>query len=239
MTVMQTPSCARAFAWWLAWGLSVLAPGAFAQDSVAGPAAVAFDIAAQPLDAALAAYFETTGIAVLVTSQLMAGRRASAARGRLTPQAALQRLLKGTGLQARYTTASAFTLIEVPKPAGASAAVAEEHAIRRYAGVMQNTLTRALCRWSEAPFGKYRASLQLWIGRNGVVQQARLLSGTGEARRDEALPRLLTGLVMDAAPPGGLPQPVSILLTPRTDPEADCRLAGGGGAEASFRVNRP
>ena len=96
----------------------------------------------------------------------------------------------------------------------------------RYAGVLQNTVTRALCQWTGAQFGRYRASLQLWIGRNGVVRQARVLSGTGDARRDEALAGVLSGLIMDTPPPADLPQPVTIVLAPRPDPRADCRLAG-------------
>ncbi len=229
MTVTQTPGAAWAFACWFAFGLAVLPPAALAQQRAADTALIPFDIAAQPLDAALAAYTQATGMAVLVTSRLTAGRQASAVRGRLAPREALRLLLTGTGLQARYTSASAFTLVEsaasapVPRaPATAPSAAA----VTRYAGVLQNTVTRALCQWTGAQFGRYRASLQLWIGRNGVVRQARVLSGTGDARRDEALAGVLSGLIMDAPPPADLPQPVTIVLAPRPDPRADCRLAG-------------
>lgn len=229
MTVTQTPGAACAFACWFAFGLAVLPPAALAQQRAADTALIPFDIAAQPLDAALAAYTQATGMAVLVTSRLTAGRQASAVRGRLAPREALRLLLTGTGLQARYTSASAFTLVEAAANAPAPRAPAtapSAAAVTRYAGVLQNTVTRALCQWTGAQFGRYRASLQLWIGRNGVVRQARVLSGTGDARRDEALAGVLSGLIMDTPPPADLPQPVTIVLAPRPDPRADCRLAG-------------
>ena len=229
MTVTQTPGAAWAFACWFAFGLAVLPPAALAQQRAADTALIPFDIAAQPLDAALASYSQATGMAVLVTSRLTAGRQASAVRGRLAPREALRLLLTGTGLQARYTSASAFTLVEAAANAPAPRAPAtapSAAAVTRYAGVLQNTVTRALCQWTGAQFGRYRASLQLWIGRNGVVRQARVLSGTGDARRDEALAGVLSGLIMDTPPPADLPQPVTIVLAPRPDPRADCRLAG-------------
>ncbi|CAB3844274.1 hypothetical protein LMG26846_01641 [Achromobacter insuavis] len=232
MTVTQAPGAAWAFACWFALGLAVLPPAALAQQRTADTALIPFDIAAQPLDAALAAYTQATGMAVLVTSRLTAGRQGSAVRGRLAPREALRLLLAGTGLQARYSSASAFTLVEAAASAPAPHAPAtapSPAAVTRYAGVLQNTVTRALCQWTGAQFGRYRASLQLWIGRNGVVRQARVLSGTGDARRDEALAGVLSGLIMDAPPPADLPQPVTIVLAPRPDPRADCRLAGAAG----------
>ncbi|WP_368932278.1 STN domain-containing protein [Achromobacter xylosoxidans] len=232
MTVTQAPGAAWAFAWWFALGLSMLPPAALAQQRAAETALIPFDIAAQPLDAALAAYTQATGMAVLVTSRVTAGRQGAAVRGRLAPREALRQLLAGTGLQARYTSASAFTLVEAAAPAAAArppAAGAPAGAVTRYAGVLQNTVTRALCQWTGAQFGRYRASLQMWIGRNGVVRQARVLAGTGDARRDEALAGVLAGLIMDTPPPADLPQPVTIVLAPRPDPRADCRLAGAAG----------
>lgn len=231
MTVTQAPGAAWAFACWFAFGLSVLPPAALAQQRVADGAPIAFDIAAQPLDAALAAYTQATGMAVLVTSRLTAGRQGNTVRGRLAPREALGLLLAGTGLQARYSSASAFTLVEAAAsaPAPRASATTPSAALTRYAGILQNTVTRALCQWTGARFGRYRASLQLWIGRNGVVRQARVRSGTGDARRDAALAGVLSGLIMDTPPPADLPQPVTIVLAPRPDPDADCRLAGAAG----------
>ena len=145
-----------------------------------------FDIAAQPLDAALAAYAQTTGMAVLVASRVTAGRRAAAVQGWYAPQDALSRLLAGTGLQARYSSATAFTLVEpAARPSGPDGDRPATVPLA-YAGVLQRTVTRALCQWRGAEFGRYRAALQLWIGRNGVVgapRRSRARATRGATRR--------------------------------------------------------
>lgn len=233
MTVTQATGAARALAWRLALGRAALGLCALglcapAPGRAAEPGRLRFDIAAQPLDAALAAYAQTTGMAVLVASRVTAGRRAAAVQGWYAPQDALSRLLAGTGLQARYSSATAFTLVEpAARPSGPDGDRPATVPLA-YAGVLQRTVTRALCQWRGAEFGRYRAALQLWIGRNGVVGRAAPLAGTGDARRDAALTGLMTGLVMDAPPPAGLPQPVLIRLAPRADAAADCRHAAGG-----------
>ena len=75
--------------------LALSAPTARAQT-----AETEFDIPAQRLADALRAYSEATGRDVIAASQLLEGRRSSAVRGRLSPDAALTRLLAGTGLVA-------------------------------------------------------------------------------------------------------------------------------------------
>ena len=137
-------------------------------------------------------------------------------QGWYAPQDALSRLLAGTGLQARYSSATAFTLVEpAARPSGPDGDRPATVPLA-YAGVLQRTVTRALCQWRGAEFGRYRAA---WAAPR---------SRTGDARRDAALTGLMTGLVMDAPPPAGLPQPVLIRLAPRADAAADCRHAAGG-----------
>ena len=58
-----------------------------------------YDIAAQPLGAALQRYSEVTGREVVAASRLIAGKRSGAVRGHLSADAALARLLAGTGLK--------------------------------------------------------------------------------------------------------------------------------------------
>ena len=55
-----------------------------------GEQRIAFDIPAQPLDAALASYFRATGVQLLYDSALTAGRRSGAVRGNFTPRGALR-----------------------------------------------------------------------------------------------------------------------------------------------------
>ena len=78
MTVTQATGAARALAggWRWAGPRSACALGLCAPAPAGRRAGrLRFDIAAQPLDAALAAYAQTTGMAVLVASRVTAGAR--------------------------------------------------------------------------------------------------------------------------------------------------------------------
>ncbi|WP_436579320.1 secretin and TonB N-terminal domain-containing protein [Janthinobacterium sp. MDB2-8] len=186
-----------------------------------------FDLPAQPLDAALVAFGEVTGYSVLVSSQLAAGRVASPVRGDYTPAEALQRLLAGTQLGARFSGSNAFTLLALaeapvaPAPMRAEAAPAAPP-MQGYAAILQRSLTRALCRLHPDAFGRYRLAFQLWVDERGKVSAVHVLEPSGVAQRDRAVLQRLRSLLMDGAPPVGLPQPLTILLTPRPDPDADC-----------------
>ena len=74
-------------------GFAMAAPSAQAQTGDAY-----YDIAAQRLDDALREYSRVSGRDVIAASSLLAGRRGTAVRGRLAPDAALDRLLSDTGL---------------------------------------------------------------------------------------------------------------------------------------------
>lgn len=74
---------------------ALCAPAAHAQTDTRS-----YDIAAQPLGDALRQYSEISGRDVLVDAALVAGKRSRPVRGPLTADAALARLLAGTGLAA-------------------------------------------------------------------------------------------------------------------------------------------
>ena len=57
-----------------------------------------YDIAAQRLGDALRHYSDISGRNVIAASRLLEGHRSARVRGRLSPDAALARLLTGTGL---------------------------------------------------------------------------------------------------------------------------------------------
>jgi hypothetical protein len=222
----------------LSWCLVVLLMmGArFAQAQMPGPreaaGAINFDMQAQSLQDALAEFGRITGHSVLVSSSLAAGRAASPVRGQLAPREALRQLLAGSGLVARYVGEQSFTLVpEFVAEASASAATrgeavgGEDEAVadlRAYAAALQSSITRVLCIAQPDAFGRYRLGLQLWIGDDGAVREVRVLEGSGQQERDARVLRSLRDLALDAPPPA-LPQPLTILLTPRTDPARDCR----------------
>ena len=93
--------------------LSVAALGALLTWPSVGRVAttVMFDMPAQPLSQALAAFSEQTGISILVTSDLIHNKIAAPVHGRLTPTTALRALLEPTDLEVRRVDASAWTLL--------------------------------------------------------------------------------------------------------------------------------
>ncbi|MGH8624065.1 MAG: secretin and TonB N-terminal domain-containing protein [Gammaproteobacteria bacterium] len=69
-----------------------------------------FRIAPQPLDAALRAFSEVTGVQLSYPGELSAGRQGAGLSGSFTRAQALDKLLAGTGLGYRYVTENAVTL---------------------------------------------------------------------------------------------------------------------------------
>lgn len=212
-----------------------------AAQAVAGNDVMRFDLPAQSLEVSLSVFGRVTGHSVLVASSLTAGREAAAVHGDFTPHEALQHMLAGTGLTARYTGSDAFTLVPVSpaegEPAGggnaAKASGATSEAARgeaRFAAALQASITRVLCIAQPDAFGRYRLGIQLWIDPVGDVSDARVLQGSGLAPRDAAVLASLRAMALDAPPPPGMAQPITILLTPRADPARDCRRYRAAGA---------
>ncbi|WP_197488079.1 STN domain-containing protein [Bordetella ansorpii] len=188
-----------------------------------------FDIPAQGLGSALERYSRQTGIAVLVDERY-AAHPASAVRGRYDARQALQRLLAGTALTARYAAYAHSIVVHGPAPAAARASVLPAPALvpvgsipgvaqggdrtREYVGRIQQALSRALCGSPASRPGGYRLALQLRLDADGAVQRMRLLDTTGNPARDAAVSAVVRRLHVGWPPPAAMPQPVSILLLP-------------------------
>lgn len=91
---------------------SLLAGVTQAADSVssAQQQTLSFNIPAQPLDDALAAYGIASGVQVLYGAPLTQGLKSTAVNGSYSPEQALARLLSGTGLAYQFTAARSVTL---------------------------------------------------------------------------------------------------------------------------------
>jgi len=188
--------------------------------SGSAPAAV-YDIAPQPLDSALDAYIRASGSQVFYETALTANRRSAAVKGRLTPAAALEALLAGSGLAARRTDVDAFVITLAPRPAGTSAATVAPD--RNWLGILQKGVLAALCRNPQTRPGGYRIAIELWIAPDGIIQRSALVGTTGDAMRDAALTATLQGTAIGAPPPAGAPQPFIIAIAPRPPRETgDC-----------------
>lgn len=103
----------------LAIALAVPAAVALPAVAQAQEAAQQFDIPAGDLSAALERYSAQTGMQLVYSSDLVAGKRSPGASGRMSPQQALGQLLAGSGLSARVSGNSATLVL-----AGASGDVA-------------------------------------------------------------------------------------------------------------------
>ena len=199
----------------LAWisCLAVLAPLVHGQSLQ--QAEVEFDVPAQSLDGALEAYMQVTGLQVLYQSALTTGRFSTALKGRFTAPQALTRLLAGTRLSPRFTMEGAFTVLPVSI---AQPEQTERRPVASYDSFLGNAQSRiitALCRDAATRPGTYRAAVQLSIGQSGLISDASLLDTTGDQARDQTITSTLRGLAIGQAPPAGMPQPITMLVTPR------------------------
>ncbi|ABA05307.1 TonB-dependent siderophore receptor [Nitrobacter winogradskyi Nb-255] len=85
--------------------------------------AIAFNIPAQDLGGALNTFADRAGLRLLFPSNLVAGRRSAGLAGTLTRNQALTRLLAGSGLTYRFTSANTVTIADpAPTPVGAAPA---------------------------------------------------------------------------------------------------------------------
>ncbi|PAV67625.1 hypothetical protein WR25_06669 [Diploscapter pachys] len=130
------------------------------------------------------------------------------------------RLLQGTGLQARHGSGG-FTLQPLRLRTTPGRGRSEGPASGSYAVALQHAVERALCAWPSTRPGSYRAAMQVWIDASGQLVQSRLLASTGDFARDAALVERLQAVRLEQAPPTSLAQPLTLLLRPEP---MDCPL---------------
>lgn len=203
----------------------------------AGPGAVVpagairFDLPAQPLAQTLQVFGRMTELAVIVPSPLLEGRTSAPVSGSYLPRDALRLVLAGTGLRAEFTGVDEAIIApdpDAPVPASAAVPVVipassidgmpDGPGYSAYAAMVQTRLTEALCASDLTRPGDYRLVAQLRLNDAGTVVASDLVESTGLPSRDAAIAQRLRTLTLDAAPPAGLPEPITILLRP----------AGGG-----------
>ncbi len=89
---------------------SAVAASAPAQAQSVARDSVPFDIPAGSLQSALTAFADQSGLQLIYSPDTVAGRRASALKGRLSPSTALQRLLAGSDLRIRRVNAKVVVI---------------------------------------------------------------------------------------------------------------------------------
>lgn len=193
---------------------------------------LAFDIPEQPLAGALARFATVSGVDIAYPQHLALGRRSHPVRGPLPPPVALQTLLQGTGLAARFTGPKAAIVyvpgaVDTPVPRrGAAAAPAlrldmaevrapimvgtrDRSAHQRYAMAVQNEV-RALLQGAGGYEGHaFRLEIRLAVDPGGVIRQVAIRRQSGEPAWDRHVASALTGRSLSIAPPADLAEPLA------------------------------
>lgn len=188
---------------------------------------IAFDIAAQPLDAALAEYFRLTGVQLLYDSSLTAGRMSRAVQGSFTPREALRRLLAETGLLVRYSRARAAIIVAGDTgPADTSQVPLGRVVVRERIGApgispverlayydrLEEELRDCLRADNRTRRLEFSVIVALSLSESGQITAVRLQRRSGNSRTDELLQEVLTGRTV-SQPPAGLAQPLAVALS--------------------------
>ncbi|ATQ44573.1 STN domain-containing protein [Caulobacter mirabilis] len=209
-------------------GLAALALAVAVADPAAAFAARRFQIPAQPLDQALAAFSAATGLPMLYDSALAADRRSAAVSGEMQPREALVLLLAGTGLSARFTQGGAVVIY-----AGSGSAVAlnpitataapvigrsgEDPAARAYAESVQRQIVERLRSDPALSSGDYVVSARFWVDDVGAARRVEVITGSGDQTRDRAFLAAASAMLFPVPPPN-LPQPMRMEFRVRHRP---------------------
>jgi TonB family protein len=192
-------------------------------DDPAPPDRVVFDIPAQPLVSALDAYSNLTGRELFYDGALVQGRRSAAVTGALTPDVALRLLLRGTDFAWHATGPHSVTIALARRAASMAPPSAAAHPAGDYEpffAALQLDLRQAFCRSPETWPARYQLLIRFWIAPSGAVIRSELLGSTGSRERDKAFAAALQRLRLAAPPPADMPQPVTMIVFPRSRPEA-------------------
>ncbi|HEX4182630.1 MAG TPA: TonB family protein [Caulobacteraceae bacterium] len=231
---------ARSGALAFVFGCSLQIQPGLAAGRPTGPVPVVdFSIPAQPLAAALDAYSAESGVQVLYASALAQDRRSPGVAGRINPTDALQQLLAGTGLVARYTDGRAAAFVLVPAQGPTDAGLPPSYAgpimaldtihvegppvlkgggggHELYARYVQSGILVALRRDRLLRGQSYAVSLHVWVGASGRLDRAEVFNGAGDAALDRHIVEAVQGLSIDQPPPRDLPQPVHVVVAVKT-----------------------
>lgn len=180
---------------------------------------IAFDIRAQELAGAIEIYCTVTGLQVIYDASFAEGRSSAEIRGAFSAEAALQALLKGTGLMALHTGRDALVIVPIP-PARAAAAIGEialkgtNASQQRYYALIQSGIKNAFCLNSETRSASYRVAVSLWIDPAGAVQRFKVLGSTGRASLDQTIGEAMRRVTIGEPPPVGMAQPFTVVILP-------------------------
>lgn len=210
MALVNAWSCTNV--WWRWFGAcAVSASIAWSMHGYAADVRFHFDIPAQSLESALAAYVVVTGVETIFDSDLVGGRRSTAVKGVLAADVALRVLLEGSGLS-EISAGNAFAVVDTPRaPRYGGARLSE---FGSYYSSLQAGIAGTFCRHAATVPGNFRAIIRFSIAASGELRNLRLLNSTGDLQRDSIITDELRSVTFEA-PPANMPQPVTMMVTPR------------------------
>jgi hypothetical protein len=182
---------------------------------------LSFDIPSQPLANALKAYGEIVPTELFYDSAIVTGLRSAPVRGTLDPQAALRLLLDRTGLVATSLAPGTVTILPLPKSRDRpdlAEIQAKLSPFLPYLGQVQDGIRSALCQDAALGADSTEVLVRLWLAPSGAVSSVAFFSQTGSPVSNPAYAAVLTRLVF-GQPPSDMPQPVTMVLLPRTSPQ--------------------
>ncbi|MET0247596.1 MAG: hypothetical protein ABW182_12670 [Sphingomonas sp.] len=212
-----------------------LVSGAGGASAQAAPVSYRFDIAPQPLDRALAELATVSGVDIAYRQSLAAGHKSGTVRGTYPAPVALQMLLRGTGLAARFTGPRAAIIFEAETtdaPAANRSATSrggpslrldmavvrapatiigtrDRTAHRDYAMAVQNEV-REWLRVDGAYRGRaFRLQLRLSVDPRGVLHDVMITRPTADQAWDRHVVRILANRPLSTSPPPDLTGPLA------------------------------
>lgn len=204
---------------------------------------IAFDIPPQPLASALKAYGAVASVELFFETGLTVGRVSAPVRGVLTRNAALRMMLAGTGLAAESFDPGTVTILPARGrggPVDLTPVKARAVAFTPYFALLQTSLRSSLCQIPATRTDPSELRVRLWIAPSGAVMRTELLSSTGNEDRDRAYVDALRTLAIGEPPPPSMPQPVTLMILPRTSAEAaECLAAAGPASPSMLPVGAP
>lgn len=173
-----------------------------------------FDLPSQSLKEALASFDQVTGLSVFFPSELIDGRVSSAVQGIYAPTAALEILLKGSGLIMKYVASDALVLIADEPVEHVVQPVPSLAGERHFSGLVQKQVLKVLCNRDELELGRYRLTMSILFDQDGKAKDVRLLDSTGDRRRDKAILDEVGRIDIQHSPPKQ-DKPFVLLIRPR------------------------
>lgn len=201
-----------------------------------------YDIAAMPLDMALARFSEISGIDVLLHQPEAGQRQAPSVKGELSAAEALSLLLRGSGLVARFTSARSVVIVPVeaaqaPWPLRSGAAASSQALIDLdmmhvtapriigspgpnaddvFARQLVGAIRRAIMEEGLFEGGKSTdVRIATRISRGGELFDVKIVRRSRDQRVDARIAAFLEGADLDVIPPDGLRQPLIFDLSGR------------------------